>query len=376
MTVGELIFDISFKADTVKINDVIGMIGRLNFNSVLASFGVKELYDGLRHIMGIADETAVGMNLFGAETGLSSQKMTQWSKYAEQMGVSGDTVTDALTGLQKKMAGFKLGTDSSLLTPLYLLNQAGAGITDKDLSDPFSFLEKTVKTLPKVNSELKTTILGMLSVRSELAGIHSFSEANLIATVSPDQVSTLLQYHKIWTNLSQTMNMLFINLASQYAPELISLGEALSGTARYVSENIIEFKAWAEVLVGIAALFIPFLRIPYVLAMIVSHFKEISETAKNAWEWMNKVANAVSPKAVADAGNSMREYLKGQLSQVGIIQHGASASYGTPEPSATSITQSNVFHISGIDAKDIGQHVSKHLNDKISDAVYQNSRNL
>ncbi len=59
MTIGELVFELGFKADTVKINDFIGMVGKLNLSSVLASFGVKELYDGLNKIMGIADETAI-----------------------------------------------------------------------------------------------------------------------------------------------------------------------------------------------------------------------------------------------------------------------------------------------------------------------------
>lgn len=356
MKIGELFVELGFHADTIKLNEFAQLLGRLNLSSVLASFGVKELYDGLKDIMSIGERTAMGMNLFGKETGLSAQKMTQWTKYAEQMGVSGDAVSSALTTLQKKSAGLKSGLDSSLLTPLYMLNQAGSGITNADLDNPFVFLEKAIKGLQKVNPELKTTIAGMLGINEQLLAIKSFGDANLLPAISPEQVNALLKYHKVWTDLSQTISMFFTNLASEYAPDLQSFGEALVGMGKNISQNVVEFRAWFEVLTGFAALFVPFLRLPYVLYMIATHFREISDAAKSAWEWVDKIAHAYAP---ANVGASLRQGFDNFVGG------------GNSSSSSKQISQTNTFHITSNNPQEVGKKVHDVIRDLLSDAQYQ-----
>jgi hypothetical protein len=377
MKIGELFFQLGFQTDTVKVNDFINMIGKLNFNSVLASLGVGELYENMKNIMTIADQTATGMNLFGKETGLSAQKMTQWSRYAEQMGVSGDTVTSALTTLQKKAAGLKSGLDSSLLTPLYMLNQAGAGITNADIDNPFTFLDKALKGLQMINPELRTTVAGMLGISEKLLALKSFKDADLIIVPTPEQVTVLMNYHKIWTAINQNVGTFFLDMASTWAPDLQAFGNSLNNMVKYAINNIAQFKAWAEVLVGFASLFIPFLRIPYVLEIISTHFRKVRDDAKAAWEWMVKVADAINPNKVAQNLNKALGIthpiidIPKLLSSVSIPSSilGLGARVGSEVQKF--VTQHNTITINGNNPHEIAKAVDERLNKHLSDAQYQ-----
>lgn len=349
MNVGELFMYLGFKADTVKLNEFVHAVGELNLGSVLASLGVKELYDGLKHIMDVADKSAVQMNLFGAETGLSAQKMQQWTYYAERMGVSGESVTNALTGLQKKMTGLKLGTDSSLLTPLYLLNQAGANITNLDLENPFTFLEKALHGLQKVNPELRTTIANMLGINEQLLAIKSFAGADGILVPSQAQTQEVLAFHKAWAAVGQTMNQVFTDLAATYAPDLTNLGNALTTGFEKLHEWRESLRPIAEIVSGIASLFVPWLRIPYIIYMITTHLRELGDTFNDF-----KSSLTTGWKGFAD-------FMNPSLSLQSIA----------PAGGGSDVTQHNTFHIVAQSPEEVMKNIRDGVGALLDDAKRQ-----
>lgn len=356
MKIGELFVELGFKADTIKLNEVAQLIGRLNLSSVLASFGVKELYDGLRDIMEIGEKTAMGMNLFGKETGLSAQQMTQWTRYAEEMGVSGDAVSAALTTLQKKATGLKSGLDSSLLTPLYMLNQAGAGITNADLDNPFTFLEKAIKGLQNVNPALKTTIAGMLGINEQLLALKSFKDANTINVLSENDVKSLMEYHKSVVELGNTWKNIWEEMAASMAPTL----DGLAMFAEQITNAIKGSEKLAQDLkyfmIGVAAA-IAFATGPIgALTFLVVSLLALVGQLEHYGPEIKSALSGLSLNGLKNAGSNV----------VGGIESGVQ---GIAKSITTSI--SNTFHITGNNPHEIAKVVDEHLSKHLSDAQYQ-----
>lgn len=356
MKIGELFVELGFKADTIKLNEFAQLLGRLNLSSVLASVGVKELYDGLRDIMTLADHTAVGMNLFGKETGLSAQKMTQWSRYAEEMGVSGEAVTSALTGLQKKAAGLKSGLDSSLLTPLYILNQAGAGITNADLDNPFVFLEKAIKGLQNVDPQLRTTVAGMLGINEQLLALKNFKDADLIDVPNEEDVKKLMEFHKATVELGNTWKNVWEEMGAAMAPTL----DGLAKGASWLSQLAKHSETLKGYLQGIAIA---------IAAMVAATTGPLGALVFLVTSLLSLIGQLIhyGPELKALMPNiNMREISKAASNFTGNLERGVQDASKN-----VTTTISNIFHIAGNNAQEIARAVDDRLNKHLSDAHYQ-----
>ena len=277
MKIGELFMELGFKADTVKVNDFINMIGKLNMNSIMAAAGVDGLYNGLKNIMEVGSGLTEPMYTFNRETGLSAQKMQQWAEYAIIMGVSGDVVASSLSGLQKKMAAMQFG-DASLLNGIYLLQQAGARINQNDLNNPFNFLEKATEGLQKIKPELRTYVAGLLGLNDQILLLKSFKGTDLLPAPTAQQVQNIRDYGSAWAMVGIQMSQVMTDIASSFAPDLKNLGESISGFFAKLHEDGKNLRGVLESIVGVIALFTgPIGQVGYLLAMVATHLKDIQK---------------------------------------------------------------------------------------------------
>lgn len=355
MNVGELIMYIGFKADTIKLNEFVHAVSELNLSSVLASLGVKELYDGLKSVIDIADKSALEMNIFTSETGLSAQKMEQWTRYAEKFGVAGDTVANALTTIQKKATGLKLGTDSSLLTPLYLLNQAGAGITNADLNNPFVFLNKALAALQKVNPELRTTIAGMLGINEQLLTIKSFAGADGIRVLSPDNVQELNKMHSSLVDLGNEWKNVFEEIGASFVPMLDGLAKAADWLTKLTRDSADFQNLLGGLAIGFAAVWAASLGPLGAVVFLVSSLLALLGQLVHYWPQIQE--------KISGFGVNFKNILGGFANPHVLSTGGATGSW--------QVTQHNTFHIASNDPHAVARAVDDRLSQHLDNAKRQ-----
>lgn len=358
MKVAEIFAELGFQINTVQLNDVVGLLGKLNLTSVLASFGVKELYEGISNIMEVATGTALGMRNFNEQTGLSSQKMQQWASLAERFGVKGESVSNALSGIQKKLIGLKMGTDSSLLTPLYMLNQAGAGITGNE--DPFTFIQKIGKAFQNLRPEIRSTIADMLGFNQDmivlLNHIDELKNAPKISVLDQEQVQNLVQFNKASKELAQTWQNIRDSIAAGLAPILdglvkfttymTNLAKSSSEFRDYLLAIGVALEAMIAVSTGpIGALVVLFTNLAALLGTIVHYWEQIKSSMPDL-----------------SLGN-IKAQAENVVSGIGKSVGGAVTS--------TQTTLQNTFQIVSNDAQGVAKEVESVISKLLSDARYQ-----
>lgn len=356
--IGSLFMELGFDVDQVKLNDVVQSIGKLNFNSVLAGLGVAGLVDGLKQIMEIGSGVIEPMYEFNKETGLSSQKMRQWTEYAEKMGDKGDVVAQSLAGLQKKVFAMQATGDPSLLTGLNFLNKFGANIDLKDLKDPFVFLNKAVEGLQKVPKQYRTSIADLLGLNNQLLLIKSFKDADLLPAPTELQVNAIKEYSKAWSLLRTELEQVVTDITAEFAPSLEYLGNVGTKVFSGFHKNSDQLRLGIEEWVGIIALATgPLAQIGFIIAEIALHLKEIK---------------SFSSGILAGGKGLLNNYLTGAqnniLAPIGLTPHIDSAG-------RKSMVQNNTISIVAHNIEDLEHKVAAFFEKTIAKSFYQNSQN-
>ncbi len=350
--VGSLFMELGFDVDQVKLNDVVQSIGKLNFNSVLAGLGVAGLVDGLKNVMEIGAGLTEPMYQFGKETGLSSQKMQQWTEYAQKLGVKGDVVSTSLSGLQKKMAAIQFG-DSSLLNGIYLLQQAGAKINESDLKDPFSFLSKATEGLQKIKPELRTYVAGLLGLNEQILLIKSFKGAELLPAPTSQQVQSIRDYASAWAGVGIMMRQVITDISADLAPDLKNLGDLAHEILSRMHEDAKNLRGVLESIVGVIALVTgPLAQLGFIVAEIALHLKDIQ-----------KFESGLGGLRLPTAG----------FATVPTVNTGALGS--AVGKAVNSITHNNTITIIAHNIEDLEHKVAAFFEKTIAKSFYQNSQN-
>lgn len=371
--------ELGFDIDQVKLNDVVQAIGKLNLNSVLAATGFGALYEGLKDIMGAADTTATNMNMFNAVTGLSSQKMEQWSRYAQRFGVGADVVGNSLESLQKKVINAKLQGDYSFVKPMMAVNQFLAPKDQidpyKDLDNKFVLLNKITMALQKMPSDLRASTIGWFGLNEQLLAVKSFDGANNIPVPTQDQIDAVMKYKYAWTTAGQSMQQVFMDIAADYAPALTDLGNRVNSLAMSLHGMGYSLRDVTDFLLGLVALNTPLGRLLYILYMILTHIKEIQGFKDKTVNHIQKIANEFAPHDSL-LNKQLKEYnlnSLGQLfNQAGLMNTIGAVSRGT---SSQSVQQHNTITILANDIKDLETKFTHFLQASLTKAFYQNSSN-
>lgn len=356
--IGSLFMALGFDVDQVKLNDVVQSIGKLNVNSVLAGFGVAGLVDGLKQVMEIGTGLTEPLYQFGQETGLNKQKMQQWTEYAIKMGASGDLISNSLTGLQKKMAALKFG-DTSLLSGIYLLQQAGAKINQTDLNNPVNFFEKAVEGLKKIDPSLKTYVAGLLGLQDQVILLKNLKDSDVLPASTEEQIEALHKYSSEWNQVGIEVKQVVTDLASQFAPSLEYLGNVGNKVFSELHKNSSQLRLGVEEWVGIIALATgPLGQIGFIIAEIALHLKDIKSLSVGAFTGAKGLLN----NYLTSAQNNL-------LAPIGLAPHiGAASGSG-------GVNQQNTITIIAHNIEDLEHKVAAFFEKTIAKSFYQNSQN-
>ena len=223
MKIGELFVELGFHADQTKLTDFMHSIGELNMSSIMATMGLGGMYETIRKIMGVAEQTALGINTYGMETGMSTKQMQQWSAAAEAMGVKGDVVVNSLKSMQNHLTGLALGTDPTLLQPFAILNKFGAGLSGKESpSEVFEKISQVINKLPDGLRRIVTEEMGIDD--SMLLILRDWNKFNELTKAEPfmtsEQRERLMEYHKEVSNLGHTWKTILGDIGSSIVPIL------------------------------------------------------------------------------------------------------------------------------------------------------------
>ncbi len=357
MKIAELFVQLGFKSDTTKLHDFIHSMGELNLSSVLSAMGLKEVLDVTKQIMDTAEKTALGINSFTKETGLSGKKMQQFSQFAEQMGASADDAVSGIKALQMNVLKVRMGEGN--IRPFTL-----TGISP--FQDTFKIMDEIHKKMidPSINDAVKRMIISEFGLSESMATVLKSSDAEWnsikrLGSVTDEQVGVLMQYHKAWTEVGQQVNLFIVKLAGEYAPGLISFGKFVRDAIINTSDWIPVLRNLGETLIGIAAIFIPWLRIPYLLSMIATHFDQVTQKAKEFGDILQRV---------------IHPFANGDISKMLMLPNMPLVSGGIGVLGGEKFKQNNnTFHftVSGGDPKSIVNEIDKHLKKVFGDTDFQ-----
>ena len=365
--------ELGFDVDQVKLNDVVQSIGKLNFNSVLAGLGIAGLVESLKQIMEVGAGLTEPLYRFNQETGLSAQKMQQWTEYAQLFGASADVVASSLSGIQKKQAALKFG-DTSLLSGIYMLQQAGAKINESDLKDPFSFLEKARLGLQEINPELKTYVAGLLGLDNQVLLVkNSFYNSKDLPAPTTEQIEAIRRYSAAWTMVGIELKQLAVDIAASLSPGLKELGadivfwqEKLHSVKDYIAP--VTEAVWGLVAAVLALTSgTPLGLLVTALIEIALHADIIGKEFQDIYNWMQKIKTYFSPEKGLDRKNAINN-------AVDSFVHVTGASLGKTASSAQT-TVNNSISIVAHNIEDLEHKVAAFFEKTIAKSFYQNSQN-
>lgn len=379
--IGSLFMELGFDVDQVKLNDVVQSIGKLNFNSVLAGLGVAGLVEGLKNIMEIGAGLTEPLYQFNKETGLSGQRMQQWTEYAQKLGVSGDVVSSSLSGLQKKMAAIQFG-DTSLLSGIYLLQQAGANINQNDLNDPFSFLNKATEGLQKIKPELRTYVAGLLGLNEQVLLLKSFKGAEDMPVPTNEQINAIREYTKAWTEFSIYSKQLAVDLASSLSPGL----KDLANDIKFYQEKLHSVKDYilpvTEATWGLYAAVMalstgtPLGLLITALLEIALHADIIGKDFQNIYNWVHKIFGVEGKKEGLQNKQNLNSAVDSFFNnKLGFNAPNSIYATQTNAGKNNNVTQQNTITIIAHNIEDLEHKVAAFFEKTIAKSFYQNSQN-
>ena len=316
MTAGELIVELGFKSDNVKLKDFIHSLGELNLSSIAAALGVGGLFNVMQKVMTSSIETAKGISHFGHETGISTDKMQKFVKFAEQMGVSSSDAESSLRGLQQKIFDVQMGKDQGrgfLLTnispyqdTLDVVQQLYDRFNDKEFMNQFGLsIGKGGQSMKELQADFKRMIASDFNLTTSMLNLFDvnrdvWDSMDKIGVLSAGQIKDLMELNKQWVMIKQNVTLAADNLSTYFAPKLGQVNEALGDFSEFMfdlgsdkSGKIFEFG------LAIIGFLNPASRLVTVLAEIALHIKDIQEAAMGTFmfskdhPWMDKILSAI-----------------------------------------------------------------------------------
>lgn len=244
MKIGELFYEVAFKADQMKLNDFIKSIGQINMKSLLSVGGLGVLINQARKIVDEVSDASISLNKFGRETGLSREEVQKWGKAAEIMGVSAETVAGDMRNLQRIF--FRImeeGDTSGVWDEL--------GISPDQ--DPSKTLIALANALSRFNIGVQQGYLERLGLSQEWLNIfpeilknEAFLTEQMVLT--NEELDKIEKYHKAQVRLSQVLKKLQDDIAVPLAENAAKLLEGLNAMLQIVEAS----KEWKETLEFVA----------------------------------------------------------------------------------------------------------------------------
>lgn len=250
MTIGELVIELGFSADTKVLNDFGRAVGNLNLNSIATALGLGALYEATNKIMNVADQTAMSLWGFNQVTGVSQKQTQQFSNVVEQLGGNAQDAQGSLKNLQTAMLNVQLGRGNA--EPFIL-----TGI-DPSTRNVFEVLEKlqTFLKTSRASDSVKRMIVSefglaesMIPVLKNAKDINKAMDEFI--TNSPEQEQALVRSHAAWAKLDNEWRVVLTDIGGELAP----LFEGTANALDYLAEVIHKYPELNQILLALAIMF-------------------------------------------------------------------------------------------------------------------------
>lgn len=245
MKLGELFFELGFKADTTKLRDFAKHIGDLNMSSILAGSNFGLLYEGAKKIIGAADDMALQINKFGNETGQSRKELQQWSAIADGAGVSAGVVVGGIKQLQDSIFKMRFTGEGSNIWQMI-------GIDPTKDKDKFETLYKLGIQLNKMDTDTQRFFLNQLGLSDEWLSVLPYivkhhEELGRQLYRNDASLEKMAEYHRTVSDLSTTWKITMDNVAVSIIPIVTGLAHMTQS----INENIIKSAEWQGIMMTI-----------------------------------------------------------------------------------------------------------------------------
>ena len=249
MTIGELIFQVGFKADTLKLKDFGKAVSELNLTSILTAGSFGAVYEGAKALVGVADDMALGINKFGRETGQSTQEIQKWNRMAEQMGVSSGTVAGTVASLEDSLFKMKFTGEGSNIWAMLKLDPTHT-------SNIFQVLTMLRDRLKGMSTEQQRFFLENLGISTEMLNMFKLTDSQWAdiskqQTLSGDQLDQMSEYHKKLAMEGENLKLIWADLGIALLPIIESLVTILNDFDATVLKSW-EFKGVLDTIAEVA----------------------------------------------------------------------------------------------------------------------------
>lgn len=240
MKIGEFFVQLGVKAETTSLKDFTRSIGELPLDVAAAITALAGIEYELTKVAAQAIETALGFQMFSAQTGLSWKELQRWQLVAEQANVSTDAVASSVSALERNMAEIRLGRGN--IAPFQML---GIGVNQ----NAFGVLQQLRDRIKGLNSATATNMITQMGMSPEMIRVLRLSDkefknfADHVHGLSERQVEDFLQAKQTLVQFSQTFRYMMFDVVShfteaidksaQFKKILVGLGLVVGGLAVY-----------------------------------------------------------------------------------------------------------------------------------------------
>lgn len=150
------------------VKNLVKAFGDLPVEAAGALVAIAGIEYGLAKLANRAVETAIGLQMFTAQTGLSGQELQKWQGVAEQANVSAEAVASSVSALEKSMQAIRLGQGN--IAPFQMF---GIGINQ----NAFRVLEQLREKVKTMNPAMASNLLGQMGIDQNMIQVLKLSNA-------------------------------------------------------------------------------------------------------------------------------------------------------------------------------------------------------
>lgn len=220
MTIGELVFNLGFKADTMKLKDFGRAVADLNLSSIISAGSFGAFIETAKKWIDIAHGMGDGLNKFSMETGKSSEELQRWVKVGEAAQVSGGVVESTIRGIATSMAMIRAGKPPSDANFWSILGLGPQLMSNKDPSQVFMAMLQRLKMLKTDQAMVMLQNYGknveLLDIIKQFPDLQKAYNDQTV--LSPKQLASINQNAVLFTQTSQDLNMIWATLGTSILP--------------------------------------------------------------------------------------------------------------------------------------------------------------
>ncbi len=241
MILDELKIRLGLDADTFKVKDFVHSIGEVPVTVAAAISSLAGMSMGFLDLTRDTLSLSNNLSMFRAETGLSTQELQRWQAVAKQVGMSNETVTQSILGINNALAQIRLGHGEALL-PLGRLGVDARG------KNAFQILEEIGKNSQKMSPNVATALMGQLGISPEMMRIFSLGPGQFskMASVAPlineEEMRSMQNLQAALAHFSMTIEKEFVPVLKEIEPYLSTMAElmgALFGKVAKPAVNVL-----------------------------------------------------------------------------------------------------------------------------------------